>query len=152
VKKSGGFLALLAAVTSLFIILSSCVMTVRPSPTTEIPEQFPGPPDLAVPNPGSILGSGNVAGANIEAGNLKIAANTYLADHKATLYLTSDDLVPSYLSAPARAKYYFSSTTGLITRVDSVSGGWAGIVFSLSEQKWIKGAPDNNHSDDQDIP
>jgi hypothetical protein len=145
VKKVIGVLAPLLAITSLFIILGGCAKSVPQEPS-DIPSA------VAVPNPASVVKSGNLAGANVEASNLKAAAEAYSADNQEVLRFTSDDLVPSYVSAKAKAKYYFSSATGLITRVDSVSGGWADIVFSLSQQKWIKGAPDNNHSGDQDIP
>jgi hypothetical protein len=93
-----------------------------------------------------------LAAANLEAGTLQTAARTYLGDHPTTTRLTSDDLTSFYVSGPPKARYYLSLPSGLINRVDSVPGGWADIVFSLSQQKWGNGTPDNDHADDQDVP
>lgn len=168
-KKLLGFLVFILATTNLAIVLASCVKSVpqepnalapsTPNPMTEgpglmgqIPKQADIPPDAVVPNVGSVAGSGNIAGANVEVANLKAVAKAYLAENNVVFRFTSEDLVPSYVSLKVKAKYYFSSTTDLITRVDSVSSGWVDIVFSLHEQKWIKGIPDNNHPNDQDVP
>jgi hypothetical protein len=51
-----------------------------------------------------------------------------------------------------KARYQLSLPTVSIARVDSLVGGWVGIVFSLSQQKWLQGSPDNNHENDQDVP
>jgi hypothetical protein len=95
------------------------------------------------------IGSANVAGANTETANIKSVASTYLIE-KGTYPATSSDLIPKYFNKAINAKYYFNATT--IIRVDSLAGGWANIVFSLSQQSWIKGSPDNDHPNDQDIP
>ncbi len=122
------------------------------SPTAGIPIQPQVPPDTVTPNVGVFVETGNLAGANLEASNVKNAAQAYSADNPEAFYFTSDNLVPLYINTTVRAKYHFGYGTGLITRVDSVFGGWANIVFSLSQQKWINGLPDNNHLNDQDIP
>ena len=98
-----------------------------------------------------MLDATKVAAANTEISTLKTLCRGYLADHPSLSSFTSDDLVILYSGKP-KAKYYFDRVTLLVTRVDMVSDGWADIVFSLSEQKWKKGAPDNNHGADQDIP
>jgi len=96
-----------------------------------------------------VIGSANLAGANTEVATIKTAVNTYSSQY-GVFPATSLDLIPSYVNT-TRAKYYFNAEDGSINRVDSISG-WTEIVFSLSTQTWIKGLPDNNHPDDQDIP
>jgi hypothetical protein len=118
------------------------------NPIIVMPNQ---PVNVPKPNPGAFIKSGNLAAANTEATNVKTAARVYSVDNQEASRFTSDDLVPFYLNTSPKAKYYFSSSTGLIDRVNSVSGGWNNIVFSLSQQKWIQGVPDNNHPNDQDV-
>ena len=117
-----------------------------------IPAESAIPSGGVVPNPAPFLEAGRLAGANTEVGSLRAAAPNYLADHPTATRLTSDDLVPTYVSAFPKSRYYLSLPSGFITRVDSLPGEWADIVFSLSQQKWGRGAPDNDHSDDQDVP
>ena len=115
-----------------------------PAPESAVPS------NIAEPNPGSFVGAGDVAAANLEAGSLGIAAKEYAASHPGIARFTSDELAGVYAGATTKAKYYFD-TSGSIGRVDSVPGGWTGIVFSLSQQRWIKGTPDNDHANDQDV-
>ncbi len=117
-----------------------------------IPPESDIPSGGVIPNPSPLLEAGRLAAANTEAGNLKAAVPSYIADHPIAARLTSNDLVPTYVSALPKAGYYLTLPAGLITRVDSLSGGWADIVFSLSQQKWVRGNPDNNHDDDRDVP
>jgi hypothetical protein len=117
-----------------------------------IPRESDIPSGVVVPNVAPVLEAARLAGANTEAGSLRTAARTYLADHPATTRLVSDDLTPLYVSAPPKAHYHLNLPSGLITRVDAVSSGWADMVFSLSQQKWEKGIPDNDHAADQDVP
>jgi predicted small secreted protein len=107
---------------------------------------------VLIPDAGGMIGSGNTAGANSEAVNIKTAARTYLLENPDAVNITSDALSPLYITPKPRAQYYINAVKGTITRVDTVSGGWAAIIFRLSDQKWVKGVPDNNHINDQDIP
>jgi hypothetical protein len=118
------------------------------NPIIVVPNQ---PVNVPEPNPGAFIKSGNLAAANTEVTNVKTAARAYSVDNQEASHFTSDDLVPFYLNTSPKARYYFSSSTGLINRVDSVPGGWNNIVFSLSQQKWIQSIPDNNHPNDQDV-
>jgi hypothetical protein len=117
-----------------------------------IPRESDVPSGGVVPNLAPVLEAARLAAADTEAGSLRTAARAYLADHPAATRLTSDDLTPSYVSAPTKARYYLGLPSGSITRVDAVSGGWADMVFSLSQQKWGKGTPDNDRAADQDVP
>jgi hypothetical protein len=117
-----------------------------------IPRESDVPSGGVVPNLAPVVEAARLAGANTEAVSLRTAARAYLADHPATNRLGSDDLPPVYVSAPPKARYYLSLPSGLITRVDAVSNGWLDMVFSLSQQKWVKGIPDNDHAADQDVP
>ena len=161
-KRLLGSLALLVAVAILSTIISGCT---KPASSTQsnpasdrmgalagIPAESNVPSGDVFPNLARFVEAGRVAGANLEASNIKMAARTFLVDHPAAPRLTSDDLQPSYISESPKSRYYISPMTVLITRVDSVAGGWADMVFSLSQQKWGKGIPDNDHDDDQDIP
>jgi hypothetical protein len=116
-----------------------------------IPADSDVPAGGVVPNLAPLVEAGRLAAANSEAVNLKTAARTYLADHAAASRVTSDAL-NLYLSGSSGARYDLSLPSGLITRVDVVPGGWLNIVFSLSQQKWAKGTPDNDHAADQDVP
>ena len=107
----------------------------------------PGEVELFLPR---FIESADVAGANTEASEILSAVNAYFAD-RGTFLSTSDSLTPRYFSKSSRAKYYFNAN-GSISKVESVSGGWVNIVFSLSQQKWVTGSPDNNHPNDLDIP
>jgi hypothetical protein len=68
VKKVIGVLVPLLAITYLFIILGGCAKSVPQEPS-DIPSA------VAVPNPASVVKSGNLAGANVEANNLKAAGH-----------------------------------------------------------------------------
>jgi hypothetical protein len=130
------------------LLLSACGATSE----AETPTPTDTSPAALIPNVGGMIESGNTAGANSEVSNIKIAARAYSLENQAALSFTSDVLTPSYLTLKPQAKYYINAAKGIITRVDSVSGGWPAIIFRLSDQKWIKGTPDNNHTNDQDIP
>jgi hypothetical protein len=117
-----------------------------------IPAESEVPSGGIIPNVLPMIDAGILAGANTEAVNIKTASRLYLIDHPATSHLTSNELWPSYINAAPKAKYYLVPLTSLITRVDSVSGGWSNIVYSMAQQKWVAGTPDNDHENDQDIP
>ena len=117
-----------------------------------LPLESDSPPGGVAPNPAPFVDAGRLAAADAEAGNVKTASRTYMAVHPYAARLTSDDLQPGYLSGSLQARYYVSPATFRIIRVDAVGAGWQGIVFSLSQQKWVKGAPDSDHPGDQDIP
>jgi hypothetical protein len=144
----------LAAVTlSTLLLLQTLVLSACGMPSqAETPTTTDASPGALIPDVGGMLESGNTAGANTEVSNIKIAARAYSLDHQEALTFTSDVLTPLYVTLKPRAKYYIDAVKGIITRVDSVSGGWPAIVFRLSDQKWMKGTPDNNHTNDQDIP
>lgn len=154
----------LAAFMALLVLPASCARPTSPATSSRartVPDALPGPqanmpapqvPPAAAPNPGSFVESGKITAANLEASTMKIGAKAYLATHQGTLSVTSDELVPLYFSGTPKAKYYVNADTGSIVRVDSVPGGWTGIVFSLSQQRWVQGAPDNDHPNDQDVP
>lgn len=162
--KTVATLALLAAFIVFLALPTGCArsgFTGPPGTGTPVPAPLPVPqanmpapevPPAAAPNPGGIVQTSMVAAANLEASTMKTAAKAYLATHQGTLSFTSDELVSSYFSGTPKARYYFNGSTGSIVRVDSVPGGWTGIVFSLSRQKWVAGAPDNDHINDQDVP
>lgn len=117
-----------------------------------IPPETENPYGHVLPNPDPLLDAGRLAGANTEAATVQMAARAYLMANPAATLVTSDDLQPSLVSGLPRARYHISLTALLITRVDSVAGGWPDLAFSLSQQKWVRGTPDNDHDADQDIP
>ena len=104
-----------------------------------------------VPNLVPIVDASRLAAANLEAGTVKTATRNYLVDHTVPYQLTSNDL-EAYIGGTLKAKYYLDPNIVLIIRVDISSGGWIGMVFSLSQQKWLEGSADNNHPEDQDVP
>jgi hypothetical protein len=83
---------------------------------------------------------------------VKVAARAYFVDHPSATAITSESVLQSYLSRPPQARYRISPATVSITAVCAVADGWREIVFSISQQKWVRGAPDMDHPDDQDIP
>jgi hypothetical protein len=105
-----------------------------------------------IPNVAPMISASVLVGANLEASTIRTAARVYFTDHPVDLSITSDNLFPLYINNPSKAKYHLSSKNMIITRVDSVSGGWSNIVFSLSQQKWVEGLPDTDHENDQDSP
>jgi hypothetical protein len=137
------------------LISSSCAKDATQARSTNESTQIATPSSVqtgeVTPILPNVIGSANLSEANAEAAIMKTAANAYFWD-KGTFPSTSYDLIPQYSSSVSKAKYYFNIIDGSITEVDSITGGWPGIVFSLSEQKWLKGSPDNNHPNDQDIP
>ena len=104
-----------------------------------------------IPNLVPVVDASRLAAANMEVGTVKTATRDYLIDNTIPYQLTSSDL-GSHINGTLKAKYYLDPNSILITRVDTISGGWMGMVFSLSQQKWIEGSADNNHPDDQDVP
>ena len=155
-------LQVLIVVILLFTVSVSCTGSKSPTganPATArmgalagIPAESEVPSGGIIPNVLPMIDAAILAGANTEAVNIKTATRLYLTDHPAISYLTSDKLWPSYINDTSKAKYYLVPLTSLITRVDSVSGGWSNIVYSLAQQKWEAGMPDNDHEKDQDIP
>lgn len=117
-----------------------------------IPAESDVPSGGVIPNLAPAVDAGRLAAANAEASEVKNAAGAYLTDHPDAVGLSSDNLQPPYVTGPLKARYQLSLPTVSITRVDSLPGGWVGIVFSLSQQKWVPGGPDNNHENDQDVP
>lgn len=105
-----------------------------------------------IPNLAPAIDAGKKAAANIEASMMKTGARAYYVDHPSAIQISSDDLQPPYVSGQPKAKYRLDLPSQSIVRVESVAGGWVGIVFSLSQQKWIEGSPDNDHVNDQDVP
>ena len=126
--------------------------TDRMGSLARIPPESDIPSGGLIPNLAPLVDAGKLAGANAEASTVKTAARSYYTDHPLATRMTSDELQPSYISGSTKARYQISIPTFSILRVDTVSGGWAGMVFSLSQQKWVKGTADGDHSSDQDIP
>ena len=149
------FLSLLFCFLFICVCVSGCtsskqatsVQTTVVTSTSSIATSSAAKPVGPLPH---FIGSANLAGANAEAATLKTAVNTYYS-HYGIYPAASSDLVPTYITM-AKAKYYFNDSNGSVSRVDAISGGWSGMVFSLSAQTWTKGSPDNNHPDDLDIP
>jgi hypothetical protein len=117
-----------------------------------IPAESDVPSGGVVPNLAPAVGAGRLAAANAEASTIKAVAGAYLTDHPGAIGISSDSLQPPYVTGVLKARYQLSLPTESITRVDLLPGGWVGIVFSLSQQKWLQGVPDNNHENDQDVP
>lgn len=117
-----------------------------------IPAESDVPSGGVVPNLAPVVDAGRVAAANAEASMIRTAVGAYLTEHPAAVGLSSDNLQPPYVTGLLKARYQLSLPAVSISRVDSLAGGWVGIVFSLSQQKWLKGSPDNNHENDQDVP
>ncbi len=117
-----------------------------------IPAESEASPGGVVPNPAPFIGAGRLAAANSEATTVKTGARAYLSDHPSATALDSDSLQPPYVVGQLKAIYRIDPLTTMITRVGSVDGGWTGVVFSLSQQRWIAGAADGDHDRDQDIP
>ncbi len=105
-----------------------------------------------IPNLAPVVDAGKLAAANIEASAMKTGARAYFVDHPSAIQISSDDLQPPYVSGQPKATYTMNLLSQSIVRVESVTGGWSGIVFSLSQQKWVGGLPDNDHANDQDVP
>ena len=117
-----------------------------------IPAESEASPGGVVPNPAPFIDAGRLAAANSEETMVKTGARAYLSDHPSATALDSDSLQPPYVVGRLKAIYRIDPMTTTIIRVDSVDGGWTGIVFSLSQQRWIAGAADGDHDKDQDIP
>ncbi len=117
-----------------------------------------GIPDSDVPSGGVIpnlapaVDASKLAAANIEASAMKTGARAYFVDHASVVRISSDDLRPPYVSGQPKATYTLDVPSQAIVRVESIPAGWVGIVFNLSQQKWVEGSPDNDHSNDQDVP
>jgi hypothetical protein len=149
----------------LFITSSGCVSRgdhaspSQYSPASErmgalagMPAESEASPGGVVPNPAPFIDAGTLAAANSEGTMVKTGARAYLSDHPSATFLDSDSLQPPYVVGRLKAIYVIDPLTTSITRVDTVDGGWTGIVFSLSQQRWTVGAADGDHDKDQDIP
>ncbi len=117
---------------------------------------IPGDSDVpsggVVPNLAPVVEAGRLAAANAEASMVKTGTRAYVVDHPPGAKISSDELQPPYISGQLKANYRLDLPTQSVLMVESVPGGWEGIVFSLSQQKWVQGAPDNDHGNDQDVP
>jgi hypothetical protein len=116
-------------------------------PSSEISTSPTNEPGGLLPR---VIGSANVAAANAETANLKTATNNYYLQKG--FYPDSSFDLTSLLNGTPKATYYFDRSIGLVNRVDSIDDGWINMVFSLSNQKWLKGTADDDHLNDQDIP
>lgn len=143
------------------LILSCAVMPTETSvnPASDriaaqagIPNESENPSAVIVPNVKPIVDATTLAAANTEAVNIVTATRLYLIDNPSITSFVSDKLWPGYISANPEAFYQIDPISLRITKVSSINEGWAGIVFSLSHQKWQEGNPDNDHDKDQDIP
>ena len=108
---------------------------------------------VAVPTVTQFKGTAERTAATTEASNASTAAQSYLAEegefpaNSLLLLKHADDegAIPAYtgtenyLSAPLKAEYVFDSDTGQLTGVLNVTGGWANMLYDLSEHKWVKG-------------
>jgi hypothetical protein len=117
-----------------------------------IPPSDDLPPAAVMPNPAPFVDSATLAAANLEANTLKILIRGFLAEHPTSRTVASDEVSALYSGGPPRARYYFDPVSARIVAVDSVPGGWTGIVFSLQKQGWGAGSPDNDRAGDQDTP
>jgi hypothetical protein len=116
-----------------------------------IPPESDAPPAIVVLNPAPLIDTATLSSANLEASVLKSLVRGFLAEHPGSRTVSSGDLRSLYSGGPPKAEYYFDAAA-IITRVDSVSGGWDGIVFSLSGQSWRQGTPEGDRVGDQDVP
>ncbi len=138
------------------VLLSALAGCGAASPST--PSVLPGPqanlpvdselPTAAGFNPPAYVDAATLAAANLEVERLRTAVVDYLTTHPGAATVSSDDLQES---TPIKALYRFNAG-GAVTRVDAVPDGSTGIVFSLSQQKWTRGTPDNDRPGDQDVP
>jgi len=98
---------------------------------------------VVILNLGRFLAVGTLAGANIEAVNVKAAAVAYYAEQNPPAWpSTSDYLGDKYLAGTLRATYYFyeaGEKAGLIHLATPVDpGGWVGIRWDEPTQKWVR--------------
>jgi hypothetical protein len=110
------------------------------------------PPGGVMPNLVPMIDAATLAAANLEAVNVKTAARAYFVEHPSSPAFTSDLLGPTYTSGTLKAKYFLSTPSCSVIRVEIAANGWKGMVFSISRQKWTEGNPDNNHLNDGDVP
>lgn len=75
---------------------------------------------VVVPQVSSFLKTANLAAANTEAQNVKTAAMSYLAENSC-FPNDSDDLSPTYLSAPCSGYYIFGTVAGIGTGTNAAS-------------------------------
>jgi len=151
---------MLIIATGLIVASGACSQPAATSPasgdpktsvTTTTASPAPAPGGRVELLPAKFIKSGHVAAANTEVSEIMSAAQTYF-NERGLLPATSNDLASGYIHTTLKANYFFNLAGDRITRVESVSGGWSNIVFSLGEQKWREGSPDNNHPNDIDIP
>lgn len=116
-----------------------------------IPDESESLIGIVVPNVKPMVEASILAAANTEAVNIKIAIRLYLTDHPSSTLLDSEKLWPGYTSDIPKAKYIVDPDSLKITKVSATAGGWKNIVFSISQQKWLEGSPDNDHMEDQDL-
>ncbi len=150
-KRIAALLA--AAVLAVAVAASGCAG--RPSDSPVLPGPQANLPADTVPavadfNPPAYIDTATLAAANLEASRVKSMAIQHLVFESGSVMLTSDDLRQEGTGV-LKAWYRFDRA-GSITRADTIPGGWTGIVFSLSQQKWVRGTADNDHLADQDVP
>lgn len=92
---------------------------------------------VVVPNVTAFTTAGNIAGANIEAANVKTAALSYLAEYGR--FPDDSSLLTPYLSGTPNGSYTFNPGNGLIaTATANTSGITAGLSFNVDTQRWMK--------------
>jgi len=99
----------------------------------------------------------NIANDVIAANNEVIVLNnaniTYQLNSGSGYARNSDILQASTyikIEGTVKAKYTYDISTGKITQVDAVVGGWQHMVFDISDQKWEMGKDDNTGAGTQD--
>jgi hypothetical protein len=117
-----------------------------------LPDESESAPVGVIPNIKPMVEASILAAANTEAVNIKTAIRLYLNDHPSSSPVSTDKLWPGYISNTPKAVYLVDAKSIIFLKVYSSPEGWDNIVFSLSQQKWLEGVPDNDHIEDQDIP
>ena len=97
---------------------------------------------VVIPNVTAFTRTGNLAGANTEAQNVKTAEVAYRIDQGVWPSQTSDPAFQKYYTGSLKAMYIFDTTgsgvgIGLIESAQAVAGGWPdNIQFYSDTQKW----------------
>ena len=104
---------------------------------------------VVVPSVSSLITTGNITAANIEALNIKTAASAYASNNGSfpsdSDYLWNDPTeTDEYISSPPRAYYIFDTNTGKITNATFNTPGhipdspWVGIKWDNTIDLWVK--------------
>ncbi|MBI4286634.1 MAG: hypothetical protein HY670_12165 [Chloroflexi bacterium] len=132
------------------LVAASCVTVNVPSAQTPAPTAtatVSAPPATVTVTPTPVprsLALQYLEAANNEADAMQTVAQAYYGAYGKFPANSAFSGSSDFITGTPKARYYFDASNGRINKVTSegVASAWSGIVYDLSDRKWVEGTPD----------